>query len=166
MTTILLALALPASAQEPEETALAEDIERLKEEVVALNRDLFILEEELLFPSSTQLQVFVSLDVGAYFSLDSVQLKIDGKEVANHLYTEREVEALRRGGVQRLHMANVDRGEHEVVALFTGKGPEDRDYRRGAELVVEKELGPKYVELRIRDGDAMQRPEFDIREWE
>lgn len=168
---LVLALAAgPSSARAEEEgpsaSALEDEVQDLKQAVVALNRDLFILEEELLFPSSTQVQVFLSLDVGTFFALESVQLELDGKEVANHLYTPREVEALHRGGVQRLHLANLDRGDHELVALFTGRGPNDRDYRRGAELSFEKTLGPKYVELRIRDSEALQQPEFDIREWE
>lgn len=170
LATLVLALvAFPSFAraeEAPSASALEDEVQDLKQAVVALNRDLFILEEELLFPSSTQVQVFLSLDVGTFFALESVQLEVDGKEVANHLYTPREVEALHRGGVQRLHLANLDRGDHELVALFTGRGPNDRDYRRGAELSFEKTLGPKYVELRIRDSEALQQPEFDIREWE
>ncbi|MEE4381767.1 MAG: AraC family transcriptional regulator [Pseudomonadales bacterium] len=170
LATLVLALVafpLPGRAEDaPSASALEDEVQDLKQAVVALNRDLFILEEELLFPSSTQVQVFLSLDVGTFFALESVQLELDGKEVANHLYTPREVEALHRGGVQRLHLANLDRGDHELVALFTGRGPNDRDYRRGAELSFEKTLGPKYVELRIRDSEALQQPEFDIREWE
>jgi hypothetical protein len=95
-------------------------VQDLKKEVKSLNRDLFILEEELLFPSSTQLAVFVSVDVGNFFRLDSVQLKIDNKIVANHLYTRRELESLSRGGVQRLFLGNVKSGEHELVAIFSG----------------------------------------------
>jgi hypothetical protein len=170
LATLVLALVAGPSFARAEEapsaSALEDEVQDLKQAVVALNRDLFILEEELLFPSSTQVQVFLSLDVGTFFALESVQLELDGKEVANHLYTPREVEALHRGGVQRLHLANLDRGDHELVALFTGRGPNARDYRRGAELSFEKTLGPKYVELRIRDSEALQQPEFDIREWE
>ncbi len=66
-----------------------------------LNRDLFILEEELLFPANTQVAVFVSLDVGEFFALDALELKLDGKQVSSYLYTEREVEALHRGGVSQ-----------------------------------------------------------------
>ena len=69
--------------------SLDEDVQSLKEEVLELNRDLFLLEEELLFPANSQVAFFISMDVGEYFALDSVNLKIDGKEVANYLYTER-----------------------------------------------------------------------------
>ena len=147
-------------------TSLDQRVQDLKKDILDLNRDLFILEEELLFPSNTQVALFVSVDVGTFFDLDSVQIKVDNKEVANYLYTEREVEALHRGGVQRVFVGNLRSGEHELVAIFTGLGPQGRDYRRGANLNFEKGLGPKYVELKISDSGAKHQPEFVIREWE
>jgi hypothetical protein len=146
-------------------TGVTEEVQTLKQQVLELNRDLFMLEEELLFPSNTQISVFVSMDVGEFFQLDSVQVKIDGKEVADYLYTQREVQALIRGGVQRIHMGNLRTGEHELVAFFTGKGPHGRDYKRGATATIEKGLGPKYVELKIVDQTSNFQPEFDIKEW-
>jgi hypothetical protein len=145
---------------------LDEEIQSLKQDIVALNRSLFMLEEELLFPSNTQVAVFLSMDLGEFFSLDSVQLKIDNKVVTNYLYTRREVEALHRGGVQRLYMGNLKSGEHELVAIFTGKGPNGRDYRRGAELLVNKSLGARFVELTIVDNETSEQPDFSVREWE
>ena len=146
--------------------SLDEDVQGLKEEVLALNRDLFLLEEELLFPANSQVAFFISMDVGEFFELDSVNLKIDGKEVANYLYTEREVGALLRGGVHRVHMGNLKVGEHELVAVFTGRGPHVRDYHRGATMTFNKGIGAKYLELAITDKEAKQQPEFDIKEWE
>ena len=146
--------------------ALDEDVQSLKKEVLDLNRDLFLLEEELLFPANSQVAFFISMDVGEYFKLDSVSLKIDGKEVANYLYTDREVDALLRGGVHRVHMANLKTGEHELIAVFTGQGPHTRDYRRGANIKIEKGIGAKYLELEITDRVKKQQPEFELKEWE
>jgi len=146
--------------------SLDENVQDLKKEVLDLNRDLFLLEEELLFPANSQVAFFISMDVGEYFALDSVSLKIDGKEVANYLYTEREVDALLRGGVHRLHMANLKTGDHELIAVFTGQGPHTRDYRRGATVRIDKGIGAKYLELEITDRVQKQQPEFVIQEWE
>jgi hypothetical protein len=146
--------------------ALEDDIQALKQEVIALNRELFVLQEELLYPSSTQVAVFLSLDVGKYFTLDAVQLKVDDKVVTNYLYTERELQALQRGGVQRLYMGNLKAGEHELVAIYNGKGPNGRDYRRGASHVLVKRLGPSFVELKIVDNSGSEQPDFSIKEWE
>lgn len=145
---------------------LDEEIQDLKKLAVDLNRDLFLLEEELLFPASTQLAIFVSMDVGEFFGLDSVQLTLDGEDVTSYLYTDREVEALHRGGVQRLYVGNVKAGGHELVAVFTGEGPHARDYRRAAALEFDKGIGPKYVELTISDRESKQQPEFLVKEWE
>jgi hypothetical protein len=158
----------PAGALEPGEDTrgLDEEVQGLKKDVVDLNKDLFVLEEELLFPASTQVAVFLSMDVGDFFALDSVQLKIDQKEVTNYLYTPREVEALLKGGVHRLYLGNLKVGEHELVAFFTGKGPDERDYKRGASLKFEKGVGGKYLELKITDRQRKQQPEFEIKDWE
>jgi hypothetical protein len=142
------------------------EVQVLKDEVLDLNRELFLLEEELLFPANTQVAVFVSMDVGDFFDLDSVQLRIDDKPVSSYLYTEREVAALLRGGVHRIYLGNLKTGEHELTAVFTGQGPHDRDYRRGATLKVEKGIGAKFVELRISDRESKQQPEFLVKEWE
>lgn len=142
------------------------EVQGLKKEVLDLNRDLFMLEEELLFPANTQIAVFLSLDVGTFFELDSVQIKLDNKEVANYLYTDREVEALNRGGVHRVFIGNLKTGKHELVAFFTGKGPHERDYKRGANVSFEKGVGAKYLELKISDRQSAQQPEFKVKEWE
>src|SRR5215831_16733575 len=146
--------------------ALDADVQDLKKQVLDLNKDLFLLEEELLFPSNTQVAVFVSMDVGDFFGLDSVELKLDNKNVTNYLYTEREASALVKGGVQRLFVGNLKAGQHELVAVFTGEGPHTRDYRRGASLKFEKGIGPKYIELTISDRESKMQPEFVVKEWE
>jgi hypothetical protein len=155
------------AATTPEGTrSLDEDLQGLKKDVVDLNRDLFVLEEELLYPANTQVAVFVSMDVGDFFALDSLTLKIDNKEVQNYLYTPRETAALIKGGVQRLFVGNLKSGQHELVAFFSGKGPNDRDYKRGATIKFEKGVGAKYLELKITDRARRQQPEFEIRDWE
>jgi hypothetical protein len=162
--------AAPADASSGESQAdtrgLDREVQDLKKDVVDLNRDLFVLEEELLFPANTQVAVFLSMDVGDFFALDSVTLKIDQKEVINYLYTPREVDALLKGGVHRLYLGNLKVGPHELVAFFSGKGPNQRDYKRGATIRFEKGIGAKYLELKINDRQRRQQPEFEIKDWE
>ena len=156
----------PAGAPGADTRGLDRDIQGLKKDVVDLNRDLFVLEEELLFPANTQVAVFLSMDVGDFFALDSVQLKIDQKEVINYLYTPREVDALLKGGVQRLYLGNLKVGPHELVAFFNGKGPNERAYKRGASIRFDKGVGAKYLELKINDRQSKLQPEFEIKDWE
>jgi hypothetical protein len=149
-----------------ESRTLDEQVQDLKKLAVDLNRDLFLLEEELLFPANTQVAIFVSMDVGEFFALDSVEIKLDEQDVASYLYTEREVDALHRGGVQRVYIGNLRAGEHELIAVFTGGGTHERGYRRGATLEFEKGIGPKYIELVISDRESKLQPEFVVKEWE
>jgi len=150
----------------PVAATLDSRIQDVKSDVIKLNRDLLVLEEELLFPANTQVALFVSMDVGKMFELDSVQIKLDDKMVSSYLYTPAEVTALHRGGVQRIYLGNLRTGEHELVAFFTGKGPHDRDYKRGATVKFEKGSDPKYIELRIKDSMGKLQPEFDVKVWQ
>ena len=160
----LMAIESRKKAQESVD-ALSGEIQELKTSVIALNKDLRVLEENLLFPADTQLNVFVSLDVGKFFTLESVKLNLDGKVVASHVYTDKELEALEKGGIQKLHIANLSIGEHSLSAIFTGIGPNGREYKRGTVRKINKENGPKYVELKIADSSMKLQPEFSVKEW-
>ncbi|MEX1031862.1 MAG: AraC family transcriptional regulator [Cellvibrionaceae bacterium] len=160
------ALANPTADQGGPAKPLSDQVEALKDAVLDLNRDLLILEEELLFPANTQVAIFLSMDVGEFFHLDSVKVQIDDELVASDLYTPQQADALFRGGVQRLFVGNLRSGSHVVTAFFTGIGPEGREYKRGATVVLEKELAPKMLELRIVDSTRKLQPVFDIKEWE
>jgi hypothetical protein len=163
-TSAVAAPAAPASA--PSAATLDGRIQDVKADVIKLNRDLLVLEEELLFPANTQVALFVSMDVGKLFELDSVQIKLDDKVVANYLYTPLEVQALHRGGVQRVYLGNLRTGSHELVAFFTGKGPHERDYKRGATVKFDKGTDAKYIELRIQDLLQKLQPEFNVKVWQ
>jgi hypothetical protein len=153
-------------APPPELRTLDQEVQGLKKDVVDLNKDLFVLQEELLFPANTQVALYISMDVGAFFALDSVTVKIDNKEVKNYLYTAREADALLKGGVQQIYLGNLKVGKHELVAFFSGKGPVERGYKRGATLSFDKGVGAKYLELKITDRVPKHQPEFMIKDWE
>jgi len=158
--------AAPASAASAPQASLDTRVQELKAEVIRLNRDLLVLEEELLFPAGTQVAVFVSMDVGKMFELESVQIKLDDKVVGAYLYTPAEVQALHRGGVQRLYVGNLRAGAHAIDAFFTGRGPHERDYKRGTTLKFDKGTEPRFIELRIRDSQAKLQPEFEVKVWQ
>ena len=161
------AASAPAATVPPAAPAASLDsrVQDLKAEVIRLNRDLLILEEELLFPAGTQVAVFVSMDVGKLFELESVQIKLNDKVIGQHLYTAQEVQALHRGGVQRIFVGNLRAGSHAIDAFFTGRGPHERDYKRGATLKFDKGTEPRYIELRIKDSQAKLQPEFEVKVW-
>lgn len=145
---------------------LNNELQALKEELLNINRDLFILEEDLLYPASTQINIFVSQDGGKFFALDSVQVKLNGKMLTSYLYTERELDALQRGGIQRLYVGNLETGKHELVAIFTGQGPDKRPYKRATSLVFEKAADTKMIEFKIVDDAKKRQPEFSTKVWQ
>lgn len=161
----LALIALSTSVQAQQQAFPAEKLESLKSEVLKLNRDLLILEEDLLYPAQSQVAVYVSMDVGNYFQLDAVKLHIDNELTASHLYTDHQRDALIRGGIQPLFKGNLKSGSYTVSAFFTGFGPQGREYKRAASLELEKTDEPAVIELRITDSTGRQQPEFEVVEW-
>lgn len=147
------------------EQPVALSVADLKKKVIKLNRDLFILEEDLLFPANTQFVVYLSLDTGKFFKPDSVTLKVDDQIVTSHLYTTRQVKALSRGGMQRLHMGNLKSGEHELTVVVNGQGPDNRDYKKAATLIFEKGSDIASLEVQISDLSENYQPNVEIVEW-
>ena len=151
-----------AATQAPDEPMQAVD-----GELANLERDLAILEEDLLYPPSSRVAVYLSVDVGDLFALDEVEVKLNGTTVAHHLYTSRQVNALGRGGVQRLFVGNAKQGSNEVTAFFLGRergehGGTPRELRRAATATFDKGFEPLFVELQIHDSETLQRPEMTI----
>jgi hypothetical protein len=143
----------------------SKQMEAIKQSALDLNRELLLLEEALLFPASSQVMVFVSMDVGEFFALDAIKLKIDGKLVASYLYTPAQTNALYRGGYQRLFVGNVKAGDHKMTAFFTGLGPQNRPFQRATSLTFSKAQRANAIELRIIDSIEKQQPVFESKQW-
>lgn len=159
-------VAVPSQPAEVEDNrTTAEKLEDLKSEVLAVNRDLFILEEDLLFPASTQLAIYFSVDVGQFFSLDNIKVKIDDEQVSHYLYTDKDIKALHRGAIQKLHLDNINTGEHELVAILIGQGPRNREYRKAVSFTFEKGTDAKALEIQLRDDTGKLQPKLSVVEW-
>jgi len=143
---------------------LDEQVQDVKKDVLNLTSELSKLEEKLLFPSNTQVALFVSLKKDDDFRLDSVQIKLDNKIVAHHLYAFRELEALHRGGVQKIYMGNIKTGNHDLVVSFIGQASAGGEYRRSASYKVNKSVGPKFVEIKIT-GPAVDDQGIHFQDW-
>jgi hypothetical protein len=128
---------------------LDEQVQEIKSDVLGIAAELNQLEEKLLYPSNTQAAVFVSLNSGETFRLDSVEIQLDGKPVAHHLYSFKELEALQKGGVQRIYTGNIKSGAHDLQVLLTGKTANGSDLRRTESFKVSKDAGPKIMEISL-----------------
>lgn len=143
---------------------LDEQVQDIKKDVLELTSELTRLEEKLLFPSNTQVALFVSIAGDQDFVLDSVQIKMNNKVVAQHLYTFKEVQALRAGGVQRIYTGNIKTGDHDLVASFIGRAKSGNAYQRSETFTVTKAVGPKFVEIQIGGSDASDQT-ISFKDW-
>ncbi len=160
-------LAEPVESEPPVAVeSLDPKIQDLKEEILELNTLLFRLQEELLFPEESSIVVFLSVEGAHYFKLDAIKLHIDDKMVASSLYTDREVMALKKGGIQRLYTGNIRSGEHQLLVVFNGIGPQSLDYKRAETITLHKGKGATYIQLIIRDNLDLKQPKFTYETWE
>ncbi len=128
---------------------LDEQVQEIKSDVLAIATELRQLEEKLLYPSHTQVAVFVSLDAGERLELDSVQIQIDGEPVARHVYSFKELEALRKGGVQRIYTGNLPTGEHRIEVSMAGTLPGGTGFDETEGFTFQKDVEPKVVGLTL-----------------
>lgn len=155
----------PLSTPSPSSSELSKEVQKLKSQVLQLNRELFILEEDLLFPASTQIAIFVSVDVGRFFKLDSVEVKINEQDIAGFLYTQRQRVALEQGGIQKLYLGNLKLGSHQLTAIFIGLDNEGRSIKIATNHTFEKEDDSLMIELKLVDNTLNYRTQLMVEEW-
>jgi len=151
----VLVFSMSANAQEnyrAQIKGLDEQVQEIKTDVLSIAEQLNQLEEKLLYPSNTQVAVFISMVDGETFRLDSVEIELDGKPMAHHIYTFKELEALQKGGVQRIYTGNILAGDHDLQVLVLGKSVGGTDFQNTERFKVNKDVGPKIVELTLAAG--------------
>lgn len=159
ISVLLTALTANAAEVSKEQIkGLDEQVQEIKSDVLGIAAELNRLEEKLLYPSDTQVAVFVSLAAGEKFRLDAVELQLGGKAVARHLYSFKELEALQRGGVQRLYTGNITTGKHDLQVTLSGKSAGGADFRRSESFQVSKDVGPRVVEIALAGPGSANEP--------
>ena len=138
-----------ATPDQQQMRGLDEQVQEVKSDVLSIAAELNQLEEKLLYPSGTQVAVFVALAKGDQMRLDAVRLEIDGQLVAHYIYSSKELEALRKGGVQRVYIGNIATGEHKLEVLVDGKLEGGADFNRTERFTFRKEVKPKLVGLTL-----------------
>ncbi len=167
-TTILLcwvSTLASVSVNAAEQAGLDASIEQLKSEVVELNQELFELEEQLLYPATTSIAVFVSMEEVEGFELSSIKLNLDQKDITSYLYSGQQVEALRRGGIQKIFTGNLKPGMHKLIAHVQGKDQDGHPLKRTVVVEFGKARSSKYLEVKISNNEKQAKPDFAIVEW-
>ena len=143
---------------------LDEQVQEVKSDVLGISAELSRLEEKLLYPSNTQVAVFIALAEGDAMRLDAVQIQIDGQLVAHYIYSFKELDALKHGGVQRIYAGNVTTGEHKIDVSVTGKLQGGADYNQAGSFAFRKGIEPELVGLTLAGPDS-GRPAIEIGDW-
>lgn len=166
--TLIGVFALASTAvfaqQDTTSRGLDEQVQEIKSDVLSISAELNRLEEKLLYPSGTQVAIFVALAKGDPIRLDAVRLQIDGQLVAHHIYSAKELEALRKGGVQRIYVGNVATGDHRLEVLVDGKPEGGADFSRTEQFTFRKEVKPKMVGLTLAGPSSGSNP-ITLGEW-
>lgn len=149
----------------PEVVKLVKEAEELKKDLIQLNRDLYHFEEELLYPTETQLAVFLSLNAKSTFTLDSIELLLDDKLVGTYLYQDTELEALKKGGIQRIYLGSLSDGRHKLTAQFNGQGANNSYFRRKKALKFTKENSAKFIQMEVSENSSTREPLFKVKQW-
>jgi len=143
---------------------LDEQVQEVKSDVLSIAADLNQLEEKLLYPSDTHLAVFISLAQGDTLRLDSVQVQIDGQPAARYIYSFKELDALQRGGIQRIYTGNIASGQHQLEVSLTGKLASGKDYSHTESFQFTKEIKPKLLGVKLAGPDS-GKPAIELGEW-
>jgi hypothetical protein len=150
--------------QQQQMRGLDEQVQEIKSEVLSIAEELSLLEEKLLYPSGTQVAIFVALTGGEPMRLDAVRLHIDGQLVAHYIYSAKELEALRKGGVQRIYVGNVTSGDHRLEVLVDGQLEGGEDFSGTESFTFRKEVKPKLVGLTLAGPNSGATP-ITLAEW-
>jgi hypothetical protein len=132
--------------------SLDEQVQEIKSDVLSIAAELGNLEEKLLYPSDSQLAVFVSVEKGEPVEVDSARITVDGQLVAQHVYSWKELEALAQGGVQRIHTGNVTSGKHQLEVAISGRRGGDKPFEVVERYDFSKDVGPQKIGIRLAHG--------------
>jgi len=162
LALLWLQLATLAHAQEPSPAAQAE---ALKQQVIELNRELYNFEQKLLHPVDTQISIFLALAPETRFSLDSIELSLDSTLISSYLYQDKELSALRKGGIQRLYVGSLADGKHKLTARFNGQGANSRYFKRKKAMKFAKKQSAKFIQLIVTEDKRTGEPLFKVKQW-
>jgi hypothetical protein len=120
---------LAQSSSQEEMRSLDEQVQEIKSDVLGIASELSLLEE---------------------------RLEIDGELVAHYIYSFKELEALEKGGVQRVYTGNVATGGHDLTVAVNGKLRNGNDFSSSETFSFNKSIDPQLLGLTLsaRGGGA------------
>jgi len=145
--------------------AIVKKAETIKKNLIKLNRELYQFEDDLLYPTNTQLAVFLSITEKTTFNLDSVELRLDNHLVASYIYKSNELRALRKGGIQRIYLGSLSDGKHKLTAQFNGQNSSTSYFRKKKAFNFTKEHKAKFIQMVVSENKTTGDPLFKVKLW-
>ena len=152
LTAALAAPLACVNAQQPstdEIRQLDNQIQSAKEDALDIAAELNVLEQRLLYPAGTRLTVSLALIRSGRIKLSTAEIRVNGDFVADHAYSDGELMALQKGGVQVLHTGNVPAGKHELQFRITGQHADGARFERTANHSFTKDSAPKALKVTL-----------------
>jgi len=167
MATLVCLAHAPAGAQDSaaeDMRSLDGQVQEIKSDVLSIATELNNLEERLLYPSGTQVALFVSLADDTSFRLDALKLELDGDLATHHIYSFKELEALQKGGVQHIYTGNLPTGDHQLTVTMFGKRDNGEDFTQSGSFPFAKGIEPKALGITLNDQGFGQNG-IDVGDW-
>ncbi|MCZ6880054.1 MAG: hypothetical protein O7F13_02875 [Gammaproteobacteria bacterium] len=139
-------------------------VQEIKSDVLSIASELNTLEERLLFPSHTQISLFVSIAENDEFRLDAVQVEINGELATHHIYSFKELDALQNGGVQKIYTGNLTTGDHQLNVTMIGKLKNGKEFNESGSFVFTKGVKPKVLGITLA-GPGFGTDRIQVRDW-
>ena len=139
-------------------------VQEIKSDVLNIASELNTLEERLLFPSNTQVSLFVSIAENEDFRLDAVQIEINGVLATHHIYSFKELDALQNGGVQKIYTGNLTTGEHKLQVTMIGKLKNGSDFSESGSFSLSKDVKPKAMGITLA-GPGFGSDTIQVGDW-
>jgi hypothetical protein len=176
MSSLIRTLMLLLLAGGPFATSVAQDIsgddmrsldgqvQEIKSDVLSIASELNNLEERLLYPSNTQVALFVAIEDDEDFRLDAVKIEIDGELATHHIYSYKELEALQKGGVQRIYTGNVPTGDHQLSVTMIGMLKNGTEFNKTDQFSFAKGVEPKALGITLA-GPGLGKSGIQVGDW-
>jgi hypothetical protein len=176
MSIFIRTLMLLLLAGGPFATSVAQDIsgddmrsldgqvQEIKSDVLSIASELSNLEERLLYPSNTQVALFVAIEDDENFRLDAVKIEIDGELATHHIYSYKELEALQKGGVQRIYTGNVPTGDHQLSVTMVGQLKNGAEFNKTDQFSFAKGVEPKALGITLA-GPGLGKSGIQVGDW-
>jgi len=93
-----------------------------------------------------------------------VKIEIDGELATHHIYSYKELEALQKGGVQRIYTGNVPTGDHQLSVTMVGQLKNGAEFNKTDQFSFAKGVEPKALGITLA-GPGLGKTGIQLGDW-